>query len=48
MTRTKKASAQVKTDGRVTIPKTTRDELGLDVGDFVILEVQRVEEDEDD
>jgi len=45
MTRTKKAPARILKEGRVTIPKSTRRELGLEYGDFVLVSVEPIEED---
>ena len=39
-----KGTAQVLREGRITLPKTVRQELGLEHGDFVIIDVQTVEE----
>lgn len=43
MTTKKIGAAQVHDDGRVTIPVSVRQELGIESGDFVILDVAPVE-----
>jgi DNA-binding transcriptional regulator/RsmH inhibitor MraZ len=42
----KTATAQVRSDGRVTIPQSVRRQLGLQKDDFVVIDVSPVEEDE--
>lgn len=39
-----KATAQLRHEGRVTIPASVREQLALDHGDFVILEITPVAE----
>lgn len=39
-----KASAQLREYGRITIPASVREQLGLDYGDFVVIDVTPVEE----
>ncbi|WP_409025325.1 AbrB/MazE/SpoVT family DNA-binding domain-containing protein [Halalkalicoccus salilacus] len=39
-----KGTAQVLREGRITLPKSVRQELGLERGDFVIIDVRSVDE----
>ncbi len=39
-----KGTAQVQREGRVTLPKSVRQNLGLERGDFVIIDVRPVAE----
>lgn len=41
---TMKGTAQIRREGRITLPKSVRQELGLDYGDFVVIDVRPVEE----
>ena len=38
-----KGTAQVRREGRITLPKSVRQELNLDYGDFVVIDVRPVE-----
>ena len=42
-----KGTAQVLREGRITLPKSVRQELALERGDFVIIDVRPVAEGED-
>ena len=39
-----KGTAQIRREGRITLPKSVRQELDLDYGDFVVIDVRPVEE----
>lgn len=39
-----KGTAQVLREGRITLPKSVRRELGLERGDFVVIDVRPVDE----
>lgn len=43
-----KATAQLRREGRVTIPVSVREQLELDHGDFVVLDIEPVEEGSND
>jgi len=36
-------AAQIRKEGRITVPKSVREELGLSEGDFVVLEINPIE-----
>lgn len=44
---TMKGTAQVRREGRITLPKSVRQKLNLDYGDFVVIDVHPVEEVDD-